>query len=351
MLDINEQTDANTLAGDIAQANLEYLPLKGNFDNLVEQTESISQIVVQINTFKVYPVFFWTIAAFFFSTLVVFAISYVINLTIKRPLQQLVQLTQRIAQGDTNARAVVAGHDETYMVATSMNIMLDSIVSLMKNIQQQHTFLEAHVQKLISEVQGLGSGDLRSRAEVTSDTLGFLAHSFNYIIDELSNLVVPVKTATNAVEASVIAAQEHLMELVQISTQQTQEIAEAVATAEQMTASALTIAEHFQALMTTLREIRLVCVSSQEEIYEVPQKMHQLTSLLDTTELQIRACDSTHTTLHQHLDHSRSILCALQNVMEADKKRNNSTHEITHNIEKLAYSVKILQSEVGTFKL
>jgi hypothetical protein len=37
--------------------------------------------------------------------------------------------------------------------------------------------------------------------------------------------------------------------------------------------------------------------------------------------------------------------------MEADKKRNNSTHEVTHNIEKLAYSVKILQSEVGIFKL
>ena len=50
-----------------------------------------------------------------------------------------------------------------------MNTMLDSIVRLMKNIQLQHDFLEDRVQDLISEIKGLGSGDLRTRAEVTSD--------------------------------------------------------------------------------------------------------------------------------------------------------------------------------------
>ncbi len=37
--------DPQTLARDVAQANLEYLPLKGNVENLVGITESISQIV------------------------------------------------------------------------------------------------------------------------------------------------------------------------------------------------------------------------------------------------------------------------------------------------------------------
>jgi hypothetical protein len=78
LTDVAQHSDADTLAGDIANANLQYLPLKGNLDNLVELTESISQIVVQLNTFKIYPVFFWTIVAFLFSTLVVFATSYVI---------------------------------------------------------------------------------------------------------------------------------------------------------------------------------------------------------------------------------------------------------------------------------
>ncbi len=141
LTDVAQNSDENTLSGDIANANLEYLPLKGNLDNLVELTESISQIVVQLNTLKIYPVFFWTIVAFLFSTLVVFATTYVINLTITRPLRQLIQLTERIAQGDTNARALVRGHDETYMVAASMNTMLDSIVNLMKHIQQQQRTL------------------------------------------------------------------------------------------------------------------------------------------------------------------------------------------------------------------
>src|SRR6185312_15855510 len=98
-------------------------------------TESISQVVSQINTFKINPTLFWTIVAFLVSTLVVFALSYLINLTITRPLRRLVQLTERIAQGETDARAFVTGHDETYMVATSMNTMLDSIARLMQNVQ------------------------------------------------------------------------------------------------------------------------------------------------------------------------------------------------------------------------
>ena len=103
--------DAQTLEGDVAQANLEYLPLKGNVENLVGITEHISQLVAEINSAKIQPTFFWTVTAFIFSILVVFAVSYLINLTITRPLRQLVRLTERIAKGETNARAVVVGHD------------------------------------------------------------------------------------------------------------------------------------------------------------------------------------------------------------------------------------------------
>src|SRR6185437_4629672 len=218
--------DADTLAADVAQANLEYLPLKGNVDNLVGITENMSQIVAEINSFKIQPIMFWTVMAFLFSTLVVFAVSYLINLTITRPLRQLVRLTERIAQGETTARAVVVGHDETYMVATSMNTMLDSIVRLMKNIQRQHDFLEDRVQDLISEIKGLGSGDLRTRAEVTSDALGFLAHSFNCMIDELSNLVVRVKTATDEIEILTRTTQLRMTQLMSVSEHQVQNTTE-----------------------------------------------------------------------------------------------------------------------------
>ncbi len=349
---VQENVSANTLAAHIAQANLEYLPLKGNLDNLVDLTESISQIVVQINTFKIYPILFWTIAAFFFSILVVFAISYVINLTITRPLRQLVHLTERIAQGDTNARALVMGHDEIYMVATSMNTMLDNIVNLMKNIQRQHDYLEAHVQNLIGEIKGLGSGDLRSRAEVTSDALGFLAHSFNYMLDNLSSLVIHVKTITNEVKTLTTATQSRVMQLVQVNTHQIQDMAEAVKEVERMVSSMHTAAEQSAFLMTNARDtLHLV---QNEIINDTKQEQTSctvLSAVVNQVELQMRTIEDINTSINEHVDLSRSVLRVMQNAVEANKKSSDTTHEATHSIEKLTHLVELLHSSVSAFKL
>lgn len=364
--DVQQNFTDNTLTGDIARANLEYLPLKGNLDNLVTLTESISQIVVQINTFKVYPILFWTIVAFLFSTLVVCAVSYVINLTITRPLRQLIHLTERIALGDTNARASIMGHDEIYTVAASMNTMLDSIVNLMKNIQRQHDHLESQVQELISEVEGLGSGDLRSRAEVTSDALGFLAHSLNYMIDGLSSLVQRVKTSTHTVETAVSALHSHLVQLEQISHHRLQDMTEALKVMEQITASTSSAARQSQFLMKTVRETlqmaqneRDTAKHADQDILHVDENavpralqtntVHSL--VIDQIERQVQVLEDVNTSLTQQSQLSRSVSCLLQNVVEANRKSNDRAHEAVQSIGELTQLVALLRSSVGIFKL
>lgn len=320
--DVQRNASVDVLAGDIARANLEYLPLKGNLDNLVGLTESISQIVAQINTFKINPIFFWTILAFLFSTLMVFAISYLINLTITRPLRQLVHLTERIAQGETSARAVVRGHDETYMVAASMNAMLDSIVKLMQNIQRQHDFLEARVQKLIAEIKVIGSGDLRVRAEVTSDALGFLAHSFNYMIDELSGLVRQVKTTTDEIETVTNSTRAFLDQADEIGDPQLQATMEALAAVEQVT--------------------NLACTTAQQS---------QDLAMSDEIERSASTMESINASLNQQLQLSQVALRVLQYVEETSSKNHDSTREALRSVERLSELVALLHSSVGAFKL
>jgi methyl-accepting chemotaxis protein len=339
--------NASVLAADVAQANLEYLPLKGNVDNLVGMTESISQIVAEINSFKIQPIIFWTVMAFLFSTLVVFAVSYLINLTITRPLRQLVHLTKRIAQGETNARAVVIGHDETYMVATSMNTMLDSIVRLMKNIQRQHDLLENRVQDLISEIKGLGSGDLRTRAEVTSDALGFLAHSYNCMIDELSNLVVRVKVATDEIEILTRTTRLRMTQLVSISEHQAQNMAEAVKAVEQMADTAFTIAEQSQVLAKIARETHHATQVGREALDVGPR----LEPLFDLLERQTLAIESINTDLNQQVHLSQSALCLIKDAAEASYGMQEQTQETDGYLHKLLHSTTRLHTLVGAFKL
>ena len=340
-------SSTNTLAADVAQANLEYLPLKGNVDNLVGMTEGISQIVAEINSFKIQPIIFWTVMAFLFSTLVVFAVSYLINLTITRPLRQLVHLTNRIAQGETNARAVVAGHDETYMVATSMNTMLDSIVRLMKNIQRQHDFLENRVQDLISEIQGLASGDLRARAEVTSDALGFLAHSFNCMIDELSNLVVRVKVATDEIEILTRTTQLRMTQLMSVSEHQAQNMLEAVRAVEQMADTAFTIAEQSQVLAKIAQETHHATQMGREASHT----KQALDPLFDVLERQTQAIENINTNLNQQVHLSQSALCLIKDAAEASNGMHDQTQEADHHLRKLINSTTRLHALVGAFKL
>ena len=145
-----------------------------------------------------------------------FFIGLTVNFTLVTPLRSLSALTRRIARGDTSARAHMTGRDEIAMVATSMNTMLDNIVRLIQETQGQRDLLQRQVEKLVSEVSGVGEGDLRVQAEVTADALGVLADSFNYMVEELGSLVVRVKLVAIEVDRSTLAIFDRLTQLLSL---------------------------------------------------------------------------------------------------------------------------------------
>jgi methyl-accepting chemotaxis protein len=286
--DLQQQAKATTFNVDQAQANVLYLPLKGNLDNLVALTESLGQVVAQVNTYQINPILFGTIFAFLFSTLVVFLISYVINLTITRPLRQLVDLTQRIAKGETSVRAAIASRDEIYTVAASMNTMLDSIGQLMQDVQGQRDFLQARVDKLISEVTSIGEGDLRTQAEVSNDALGFLANSFNFMIRELSNLVIRVKVVAQQVETLTATTQSRMSELVKINDHQILEMTNAVATMQQMSDSTRKVTERTQTLYMFARETRQTAYNGRGAVQQTVTGMKHISENVQTTAAKVQ---------------------------------------------------------------
>src|SRR5262249_15183025 len=136
-------------------------------------------------------------------------------------------LTRRIAKGETDARANINGRDEFSLVANSMNRMLDNIVQLIQQAQEQRDELQAQVENLVNEVSGIAEGDLRIQAEVSSSTLGVLADSFNYMIEELASLVVRVKTVANEVARSTTGILTRMNQLAETGHIQLQQIAHA----------------------------------------------------------------------------------------------------------------------------
>ncbi|MBO0781919.1 MAG: methyl-accepting chemotaxis protein, partial [Ktedonobacteraceae bacterium] len=261
-------------------ADERYATLLQSWQRIVDIAEQVNTEVVKVGPSQFVPLLLGALAAVLISMMIVFAIVYVVNRSITRPLYRLVGLTRRIVAGETMARSDLDGHNEIGSVATSMNNMLDHIVQLMQETRSSRDYLRQRVEKLIAEVKGAGEGDLRVRAEVTGDALGLLANSFNYMIDELGSVVVQIKRVAGQVEQSTGTILDQSLKLVKIGDTQIQQINSLNTSMEQMASASQEVARYAQSLYTNASETyqsasggRLAVLSAVEEIGIVHQNI------------------------------------------------------------------------------
>jgi methyl-accepting chemotaxis protein len=258
------------------QLRQRYSDLKASWDQISAIAGNISVQIAQSGTSQNNPILMVTIIAFLGTIMIVSIIGYSVNLTITRPLRQLANLTRRIAKGETNARAVINSQDEISMVATSMNNMLDNIVRLIQETQSQRDWLQSQVEKLVSEVSGVGEGDLRVQAEVTADSLGVLADSFNYMVEELGSLVVRVKTVANEVEQFTTTVLDRMTQLVDTGDTQIEQIEQAVINVDRMTTLSKEVAERAQGLYEVARIARHDAQLGRESVQQAVEGMTRI---------------------------------------------------------------------------
>jgi methyl-accepting chemotaxis protein len=114
---------------------------------------------------------------------------------------ELTEIFRQISMGARELRAPVAGEDEFSMLGAAANALLDGTPAVASRALsagdgQDAAVLQAQIEKLLQEVSAVSDGDLRVQAEVTPDTLGVLADSFNYMIEELAKVVGRVQATT-----------------------------------------------------------------------------------------------------------------------------------------------------------
>jgi len=285
--DLGSHTYYLTAYADFYQSDLGFLDLKNAWQDVVDTATQMGTTVTQIGPSLTAPLISYILLALIFTLLVIIAAGFLINATIISPLNLLVTLTRRVAQGETRARADIRGRDEIGQVASSINGMLDRILLLMQEAQSRHADLQAQIQKMINEVSGLGEGNLRIQAQVTSNELGVLASSFNMIAEELNTLVVNVKILAGGVQMATLQVFGYMEQLVDNADVQLQHTTQAAGEVSHLASSSHRIAERAQVLSDVAREARQAALKGRQSVQQTVNGMKHINENVGATSSKV----------------------------------------------------------------
>ena len=182
----------------------------------------------------------------------VLLINYFVQRKVKDRILGLVDACRDYIAGDRTVRAAVNGDDEFAQLSMQLNTLLDNQANGSANGNMAFSggsdaaTLQAQIEKLLQEVSAVGDGDLRVQAEVTPDTLGVLADSFNYMIEELAKVVGRVQSTAVQINNATRRILDRSAELAQASETQVGQIS-------QTTSAVGALASSFKTLLATLR--------------------------------------------------------------------------------------------------
>ncbi len=110
--------------------------------------------------------------------------------------------------------------------------------------------LQAQMEKILEQISAVGDGDLRVQAEVTPDTLGVLADSCNYMIEELARVVSRIREST----FQVTSAAQRLLNINSAVERQTKMVENIAKAANERAQTAEGIASAMSTITETARQ-------------------------------------------------------------------------------------------------
>ena len=275
---------------------------KGSVDGIM-QWSIVSSLLVTLLAFVVLIIvslqqanggslFGWIIGVAIVVLLSIGVINYLMQRRIKDRVQSLVEVCREYANGDRSARVAVSGDDDFAVLAMSINSLLEQPGAggnaSLGSAGSDAAALQAQIEKLLQEVSAVGDGDLRVQAEVTPDTLGVLADSFNYMIEELAKVVGRVQSTAVQVTNATRRILDRSNELTQASEAQVAQISQTTEAVEALAVFIQNVAKNAQQSVEVSQQALRNATAGQQAVRQTIEGMMLIRENVQDTAKKIK---------------------------------------------------------------
>jgi twitching motility protein PilJ len=246
--------------------------------------------------------------------------------SITRPLTEAVGFANRLAKGDMSAEIFATSTDETGQLLRAMNSMTNYLKDMaaisdqiasgnlkvevspksaqdrfgnsFKNMvvntlslvqsQDERNEIQKSIMKLLDEIGDVANGDLTVEAEVTTDSTGAIADSFNYMISELRKVINNVNDATLQVSSSASEIQTTTEHLAVGSEEQSIQIIETSSAMEEMAVSIQQVSENAVLSATVADQARANAKQGMEAVQNNITAMSRIRGQVQETSKRIK---------------------------------------------------------------
>src|ERR1051326_305667 len=219
-------------------------------------------------------------------------VNYFVQRRIKERLQGLVDVCRDYAAGDRSMRAGVNGDDDFALLSMAINTLLENQANspgaTLGGGGGDAAALQAQIEKLLQEVSAVGDGDLRVQAEVTPDTLGVLADSFNYMIEELAKVVGRVQSTAVQVTNATRRILDRSAELAQASETQVAQISQTTEAVEALAVFIQNVARNAQLSVEAAQDALRNAANGQQSVRQTIEGMMLIRENVQETSKKIK---------------------------------------------------------------
>lgn len=191
----------DTLSAELAATNVERMNAKGGTVVTVESRTRVTMWAVCIA-----------------GVIIVFLLTVLITRSITAPILEVVDLANKLAEGQNDFNVPSRGNDETGMLLTAMKKMVESNG------------------EMIAAASGIASGDLRVRVTPRSDR-DALGRALSNMIDKLTEIISEVRSGASALSVASTQVSSSAQALSQGTSQQASSVEETTSSLQQMSAS------------------------------------------------------------------------------------------------------------------